>query len=279
MNDRSQHPNNLFNQSEIHKNYLTSYKIIVPLASTYLFEKDIIIGGKTESFDFFFTKQKYCDVIQSIYQSLKTNYERECGDLTKFTDPDHIYFIIASELSPGLKKTKNFKYVGMIEVFDDIIQFMWLHPFLRNKNIMTMFFQWYAKNENMLCLQPPITNACLAMTKKVQDLILNNEDAYKNQMNFARKYFMKKSPNSEAELLTDYEIGKVRQCLEIHSATSGQTKNDQEYSEIIEAISKSIKFLRDKPETQKHLAAWSESYMKPENFKKKLEEFIKYGSK
>jgi len=278
MSQAKLHPNNIANLAHKHKTCLTSYEIIVPAANLQKFEEKIVFGRKTPAFDFCFTKHSWGNDIKPIYDSLKTNYERECGDLTKFDDPQYIYFVIASELAPGFKKTENFKYVGLIEVFDDVIQFMWLHPFLRNKGLMTLFFQWYAEEENMLCLQPPVSNSCSAMMKKVQDQIINDKKLFSIQMEFSRRYFRKRVPRADVDNLTDEEVMKVRQAMEIFSAVSDERPEGLDWDKAVEIACKSIKFINENPQLQNELQEWADKNVDAETLHEKMKNFRKYGS-
>lgn len=278
MSQSKLHPNNIANQAVNHKNCLTSYEINVPSANIDFFEQHIVFGLKTPAINFCFTKHKYNNEIKRFYDDMKTNYERECGDLTRFDDPQHIYLIIASTLSPGFVKTENYKYVGVIEVYDEVIQFMWLHPFLRGKGIMTAFFQWYARNENMLCLQPPVSNSCTAMMKKVQDEILDDKELFTIQMGFTRRYFNKRVPKADIDKLTDDEVMKVRHAMEIYSATTEDRPKDLEWDKAVEMACKAIKFIGENPQLQDELKVWADQNCDKELLAEKLLHFRKYGA-
>ena len=153
----------------VHKKLLTTFEIAAPTVLPKDISNNVIFRMDLGKLFIRVSKHKKDELknVQKFYEAMKSNYEIEFGDLIKFSDPSLVYLIMCTTIEKGLTSTLNFKYVGVIEVNERIIQFLWLHPFLRNKGLMTHFFKWYANNEEMLCVQPPISEPMFKVMKKV----------------------------------------------------------------------------------------------------------------
>lgn len=277
MKSASKMPRNIANMAKEHKKCLTSFEVNVPDADENTIAENFVFGFETEAMKFGFLKFKDLNKIRKEYEALKTNYERECGDLTYYTQPDTVFLMATNELDPGFKKTQRYKYLAVIEVYDEVVQFLWLHPYLRNKDVMTKFFVWYAEFENMICVQPPVSKQFSAVLKKVQDKIIDNKTIMSNQMKFTKRYFKKRVPGDMVDSMTDDEIHYVRHAMETFCAMMKDEPVKMEYDVAMKLACETAIFIHRTPGAKEEMTEWAKQNVRPEEVRKKIEEYKRYG--
>lgn len=264
-----------------HKKGLSSFEINAPKAHLKLFEPYIVHGYKAEYLDICFTKHKGDDAsIQKIDRLMIENFERECGDLFHMTQSDTIYLMISSVLSPGMVKTEDYRYVGVLHVHDDIMQVVWIHPFLRNKGFMTDFMLYYGRHENMWSFQPPIMKTMQGCLKKLQGIVIKNPEFIAIQAGFTLKFLIKKCPHmlSEISCLSIEEIGQIRAAIELFQAQGLDVRMKIELPKIIELNVKFFTFIRSNPQVKEDLKEWAEKNIDKNEFDIIRSKFLNEGA-
>ncbi len=261
-----------------HVKALSTFEINVPVAyETVNLENSIKFNN------LIIRKHKNINSIKTVYNQLKENYERECGDLEYFCDPDIIYLFIMPLMNPGLQLSKKFRYIGFVEVYEDIIQLVWMHPFLRNRGLMTEFFLWYACNENMLSFQPPISKQMQFCLNKTEKIILSNENFKNLHSNMQKKLLLKKNPKiiNEIESLNRTEIQEIISSIEVaHVLNKKEGKkilDKVEIEKIIEILVKSKIFLKSNPDALEELDKWAKENVNIDELKDDIKKFRDQG--
>ena len=275
---KKQHPRNIANQAHNHKHCLCSYEVTVPTADEQVFADHVVFGIQAESIKIGFAKFNDLSKIKDVYDALRINYERECGDLIRVEMPDTVYLVVANELAPGFKKTENYKYLGLIEVHDEVVQYLWLHPYLRNKDLMTTFFTWYARNENMLCVQPPVSKQFSSVMQKVQAIIIAEPETMTSQINFTKRYFKKRVPAELVDDMTQEEVLYARRAMETFCAMSSKEDMGMDYDAAVRLACESAKFIYRVEGAKEKMTAMAESNIDVNQMRKILEDYKNYGS-
>lgn len=264
----------------IHKKTWVDLDIEAPVAYESVFMPKVI--HMTEGFcsETYLCKHEGLGQIRSVYESLLGNYEREICDVIRSENKQVVYLIVMRLLAPGFKPSNKFRYVGFISVSDDIINLVWIHPFLRNKGMMKGFILWYALNENNLVVQPPVFPSFARVMNSVQEDIRGNPEYLKMHMNMCRKFLKKKSPKAELDQLSDEDILRVRQGCEMACAMKerGDVKIDLGLEQLIDMNTKLMIFLKQNPDSMDALRKYYEE--NPEytfGMEKLREDWSKYG--
>jgi hypothetical protein len=261
-----------------HKKTFTNFEINVPSAIESVFLPNVI----REIGSLYICKHTNLNNVRSVFNLLKENYEREICDLTTFSDPSAIYLFVIRLLNPGLNPSNKFRYVGFIEVNDDIIQLAWLHPFLRNQGLMKTFLIWYATNENCLIIQPPVHRSierCINSAFKV----INGDPIYSKQnIDMCRKYLRKKSPQAKLDQIPDENINSVLKSIELFSAMKERGKDpsfkELEIEEMIAMNVELIIMFNSDPQFKEYMTEYAKNHSDElENMFDLLNDFKKYG--
>lgn len=258
------------------KNAFSNFTLNVPDASIHFLKDNELITFDTLCTDFIITKHKKYYSVKDIHIVLQENYEREFGDLLHFCDPDLIYLIATPLLKSGLQKSSNYKFIGFVSVYSDIVQVIWIHPFFRNRGLITKFFIHYAEYENLLSLQPPLTKGMQAAGKKVEEYIKNNLKIKKTQAKFLRNYLIRNSPNAKIDLLTDEELYKVKEGIMVWQAICTK-KELHEISKMIHINTEMVLYMKNHPDQIDEIKQWVISNCNVSSIKKSLYDFVNIG--
>lgn len=233
---------------DLQKNGLSNFELYVPNVNKEIMDNNAIVTVDTLVAKYVICRHSKINEIKKPLNKLMINFERELGDTIHYTDPEIVFLFCFPVLKPRLQKTENYKYIGFVTVHDDIINLVWLHPFFRNKGLMSRFFYLYALNENILAILPPLTKPMIACSKKTQDLISNDKEIMEKQAFFSRHFLKRKCPIPQIDLLNNDEI------LQIKYALSLQAGNEQiDLSKLIETCTKTLLYLKENPHIKKEL--------------------------
>ena len=239
---------------KIHKKALTNLEINVPVAIKESFYPHIVCSRKARIPSLFFCKYNNIDKIRRDFNDLVENFERELGDLIQIEDPDCVYLVVFRLLNPGLKPSDKYRFIGFVEVFDDIIQVVWLHPFLRNRRLITDFFVWYGTNENILLLQPPIMPNCMKACENAQKIIRENFEYSVKNLALCRKYLKKKNPEARIDELLDSDLYQVVQGVSLASKMQKDNdKKDVSTADAIRVTTDLLIYFRNHPEARESI--------------------------
>lgn len=229
--------------SKIHKKTFTNLEINVPVAIKENFYPHVVSGLGEELF--LFCKYNNIDKIRRDLQDLFENFEREICDLIQKEDPHCVYLVVFRLLNPELKPSNKYRFIGFVEVFDDIIQVIWLHPFFRNKRIITNFLVWYGTNENIFLLQHPVLPSCEKAVKNAEKIIKENFEYNSKHLKLYRDYLKKKNPEAKIDELLDSDLYQVVQGMSLAS----NFKKDMSASTAIQLTTDALIHLRRNPES------------------------------
>lgn len=262
-----------------HKKTLTNLEINVPTAIETFF-KEFIVFESEEKTGYCYCKHTNFNEIKSIHKDLKENFEREVCDLEIISKPDVVYLIVLPLLNPGLILSKKYRYVGIMEVTDDTIQFIWMHPFLRNKGFIKNFLCWYATCENSLAVQPPISKSLEMCLNSVQKEITSIPEALRRQVLFVRNWLKKNSPQSAKMIdqLSDDLILNVKSGCEVASAMNCRQNANLKIAEVIEISCKMQIYLYENPDQKEDVEEWLSKNYPTSELKKLMGDFRKFGS-
>jgi len=167
-----------------------------------------------------------------------------------------------------------------MEVADDTIQFIWMHPFLRNKGFIKNFLCWYGTHENSLAVQPPISKSLEMCLNAVQKEITSIPEALKRQVFFVRNWLKKNSPQSSELIsqLSDEMVLNVRSGCQVASAMNCRKNANLKMPEIIEISCKMQIYLDENPSQKKDVEDWLSKNFPVTELKEIMDDFKKFGS-
>jgi len=265
----------------IHKKTLVDLEINVPVAYESVFMPRAITVFEGLCSETYICKHTNLEGVRSAYEDLLVNYEREVCDLIRTEKPSVVYLLVMRLLAPGFKRSNRFRYVGFMEVNDDCIQIAWIHPFIRNKGIFRDFLVWYGTHENNLAVSPPVFKPFERCMHSASKKIRETPELLSKHCDMCRKFLQKKSPTARVDLLTDEELLRVRQGMEMASAMKhrGGMMEDLGMDEIIRINVETMLFLRENPDAVEELKKFYED--NPEQLEQMdalRTDFARYGN-
>lgn len=269
----------LFKKPSHHKNCFTSYEVLVPKARYEDFIDNMVWNVDAGIVQFGFCKFDNYKKLDRVFNELRTNYERECGDLERYCRSDTVYFLVGTEALPGLKKSYKCRYLGFIEVHDHVIQVIWIHPFIRNKGIVSSFLFWYGLNQDMLSFQPPLTKQFQGCVKKIGGLILNNPAVNESQTKFWRRYFCTKIDPKIVENLTDEEFKYARSVVIDMHVIAEKKMATLPIEQKIKFACEMAGYIHRNPDVKEELTNFALKNVDKEAYQKAHQDFMNYGER
>ncbi len=260
-----------------HKKTFTNFEILVPVAYQDVFMPHVIT--KTPNDGLWVCKHDNISKVRGVYKDLTENFDREVCDLEFKCDPDNLYLFVINLLGPGYSKTSKFRYVGMVEVHEGIIQVVWLHPFLRGKGFMKHFFFWYATHENVLAVQPPLSKAIQCCMGSVNKMVMESPEFLTKYAELQKKWLKKKSPKSRIDELTVTEVFKVRDALTASCAMTARGGPEMPVDKIIHMSTEMLLLIREDPDAAKEITEYFK--LRPEMAEEvshTMKDFMNYGT-
>lgn len=137
-------------------------------------EKYLILQ-KQDVIPIFISKRQDINEIENIVDCFLELYQYEVGTIKNpenyKKDIEKFFLISSAILDERLKITDKFKYVGIIIMVQEQIDIVWIHPYFRNKGIMTYFAMQLLEEEKPISVSEPISKPMLDFLKSFQKKI------------------------------------------------------------------------------------------------------------
>lgn len=180
------------NAKKYHKKTYSNFDITVPRTTPAEMAEGLITESRVDVIDLKWCKYPF-QKARKTYEILKANFEKECCDLVRMTDPNEVFLLATNELNPNFKSSQRWSWVGIVVITDFTINWCWLHPFLRNRGLMKRFLVEYSISYLPILVMPPITDAMLrclnASTKMVRADKELLEQQYTIKRNFLKAHY------------------------------------------------------------------------------------------
>lgn len=238
-------------EKECHKFGLSTFNLTVPDADLDFLEKHYVMKMSSPFLNYYVTKHNGINEIKDVYTHLEKNFQIERGDLIHYCDPDVVFLFSINELDEKMTLSNRYKFVGYLTAHQDVIQIIWLHPFIRSKGIISSFLYQYGLKENMVAIQPPFSKSMEGCLEKLENIIKEDEDFLKAQHEFTLRFFKKHCKNTSIDTLSRQEAFKIREGITVaQQQMPTSVFNDLGIGNMIEAQILMLMFLKDNPESK-----------------------------
>lgn len=269
-----------------HTKYLCRFDIDAPQIDMEKYKKFVQVGylykslAETQQFPFTILKCKPIEM-KKVYDRLKINYEIEKGDLIHYNDPDEIYILCIRKLEKKLTLTENWVAIGIVERYDWVIQFAWVHPSVRKKGIFSNFILYYATKIGPVFLQPPISLEMQKICNYLNKSVLGSDKFLEIYSKNILRFFNEKLKLDKLSQLTPVEILKLMESFSnLSMCLGGERKlpdTDENKNKIMQLAIDTLLYFRDNPEFKEKLEMEMENSGALDGIRKMKENFCKTG--
>ena len=253
-----------------YKNGQTSFELLAPSCDIRLNKSNLLFEYETPSGSYYIYRHKYEKRISKILFDLRTNFERELGDLRNNVEmPDEVIFFSKCLCKEQLKPTSDYRYIGYVEIYDKVITICWLHPFFRDKGLFSRFLIDYGSNVGALVIAPPFTKQMKGCIRKVEAFSKGNIALHKNNQEHSREYFANLAQTSEDKILIkNMPLNYLSMLKMMYEIANNQKRKDKPKFDLILG---SVKEIMDNKELQEELIQYAKKRSFTEDDWKKLD--------
>lgn len=218
------------------------------------------------------------------HNTIKRLFEMECGDTEYISDPMCAYLFCVNLWGNHWAPSNKWVVAGCMSVSPlHVIDWIWIHPYFRNKGLTKMFLASYATHGGPLLIQPPVSTDMSRCLKSVHNIIMGDPQIAERYFAVMRGYLSNYTEMNLAPL-NDSDIQKLMHGLTTLTAsnTCKAIEIDREQTKkMAQCFAMTLMEMKKNPHIEKELRAVVEEYG-IEKFSKESEEQIKhminYGS-
>jgi len=233
------------------------------------------------SFNMIWSKFPYRQA--SIYHNkIKSIYECERGSLFGETSYKNVFLFCFNLKKEQMKNTDKWVVVGGFATDQiDLIDFIWVHPFLRGMGLTTMFLQEYIQHENPLILLPPLSGAMQGCLKKLNEV--KDKEILQRVYATSKRYHIKRYELSKEKVdkLTDQHylefisgMGDIHAGFASEGLGSDAIKDEKGLFNVL--LDYHLK-LQENPELREQAEEWARAHVDIDKFLQRRKDMMDFG--